>query len=139
MSTEKLDPAFSLSFPIELVIRDTPRSLQGSGPGVASWKRKVGEIADAHVKTLNDFVFLDNRPLAVAIFYFPPTEMEGDIDNIVKPILDGMKAIVYLNDRVIERVTVQKVEPGVGVAFHSLTPRLEQALENGTSCCLYSN
>ena len=78
---------------------------------------------------MRECYFLDDRPLAVTIFYFPPTEMQGDIDNIVKPILDGMDKIVYLSDRVIERVTVQKFEPGVGVVFGSLTPALARALD----------
>jgi hypothetical protein len=55
--------------------------------------------------------------------------MEGDVDNIVKLIVDGMNGIVYPNDRLIERVVVQKVEPGVVVVFHSVTPTLARALE----------
>ncbi len=55
--------------------------------------------------------------------------MQGDVDNIVKLIIDGMDKIVYPSDRLIERVIVQKFEPGIEVVFHSLTPTLEQALE----------
>ena len=55
--------------------------------------------------------------------------MHGDVDNIVKPILDGMDTIVYPSDQRIERVVVQKFEPGVEVIFRSLTPTLQQALE----------
>jgi len=127
--SEQSDPDISLPFPIEFVIRDTPRSHQSSNKKKELWKRKVGEIASAHVKTLTDFFFLDDRPLAATIFYFPPTEMQGDVDNIVKLIVDGMNGIVYPNDRLIERVVVQKVEPGVDVVFHSMTPTLAQALE----------
>jgi hypothetical protein len=65
------------------------RSLRSAPPVIRYcvidlWKRTVGEIASAHVKTLRDFYFLDDRPLAATIFYFPPAEMEGDVDNIVK-------------------------------------------------------
>jgi crossover junction endodeoxyribonuclease RusA len=128
--SEQPDPDISLPFPIEFVIRDTPRSHQSKNPKAKeSWKRTVGEIASAHVKTLKDFFFIDDRPLAATIFYFPPTEMQGDVDNIVKLIIDGMDKIVYPNDRLIERVIVQKFEPGVEVVFHSLTPTLEEALE----------
>jgi crossover junction endodeoxyribonuclease RusA len=127
--SEQLDADISLPFPVEFVIRDTPRSLSGSNNGKALWKQTVGEIARAHVKTLNDFFFLDDRPLAATIFSFPPTEMEADVDNIVKLIVDGMDKVVYPSDRVIDRVIVQKFEPGVEVVFHSLTPTLAQALE----------
>ena len=128
--SEQSDPDISLPFPIEFVIRDTPRSHQSKNNKAKElWKRRVGEIASAHVKTLRDFFFLDDRSLAATIFYFPPTEMEGDVDNIVKLIVDGMDKIVYPNDRLIERVIVQKFEPGVEVVFRSVTPTLAQALE----------
>jgi Holliday junction resolvase RusA-like endonuclease len=130
MSDAPLELDISLPFPIEFVIRDTPRSHQSANTkGKQLWKRKVGEIAGTHVKTLRDFFFMDQRPLAVTIFYFPPTEMDGDVDNIVKLIVDGMVTIIYPDDRLLERIIVQKFEPGVESVFRSLTPTLEQAVE----------
>jgi crossover junction endodeoxyribonuclease RusA len=120
----------SLPFPIEFLIRDTPRSHQSANTkGKERWKRKVGEIAGTHVKTLKDFFFIDQRPLAATIFYFPPTVMTEDVDNIVKLIVDGMITIIYPNDQLLERIIVQKFEPGVESVFHSLTPTLERAVE----------
>jgi len=78
---------------------------------------------------LREFFFLDDRVLAATFFYFPTAAMEGDIDNIVKPILDGMITIIYPNDWLLERITVQKFEPGIVSVFRSLTPTLEQATE----------
>lgn len=130
MSDAPLELDISLPFPIEFVIRDTPRSHQSANTkGKQLWKRKVGEIAGTHVKTLRDFFFMDQRPLAVTIFYFPPTEMDGDVDNIVKLIVDGMVTIIYPDDRLLDRIIVQKFEPGVESVFRSLTPTLEQAVE----------
>ena len=130
MSDARLEPDVSLPFPVEFVIRDTPRSHQSSNArGKELWKRKVGEAAKAHVNTLRDFFYIDHRPLAATIFYFPPTEMSGDVDNIVKLIVDGMATIIYPDDRLLERIIVQKFEPGVESVFHSLTPTLEKAIE----------
>jgi crossover junction endodeoxyribonuclease RusA len=64
------------------------------------------------VRTLRDFFFIDDRPLAATIFYFPPTELQGDVDSIVKLIVDGMVAVIYPTDRLLERIIVQKFEPG---------------------------
>ena len=61
----------------------------------------VGHIASERVKTLKDFFFTDDRQLAATIFYFAPAQMAGDVDNIVKPIIDGMIAIIYPNDPAI--------------------------------------
>ena len=130
MSDVPLDPDISLPFPIEFVIRDTPRSHQSpNARGKEMWKRKVADIANAHTKTLRDFIYLDRRPLAATIFYFPPAAMKGDVDNIVKLIIDGMNTIIYPDDQLLERIIVQKFEPDVDVVFQSLTPTLEQAAE----------
>lgn len=130
MSDVPLEPDISLPFPIEFVIRDTPRSHQSPNTrGKELWKRKVGTIADEHAKTLKDFFYIDDRPLAATIFYFPPDEMDGDLDNIVKLIIDGMITIMYPDDQVLERIVVQKFEPGVEAEFHSFTPTLEQAVK----------
>jgi Holliday junction resolvase RusA-like endonuclease len=127
LSDVTLDPDISLPFPIEFVIRGTPRSHQSPNTkGKEAWKRKVGQIASAHVKTLRDFFFIDQRPLAATIVYFPPTEMDGDVDNIVKLIVDGMVTIIYPDDQRLERIVVQKFEPGVESVFHSLTPTLDR-------------
>jgi len=73
-----------------------PRSHHSSNTkGKEEWKRKVGEHACAHLKTLRDFFYIDDRPLAATIFYFPPTAMQGDVENVLKLILDGMEKIVY--------------------------------------------
>ena len=78
MSDAIPDPEISLPFPIEFLIRDTPRSHQSDNAKAKErWKQKVGEIAKAHVNELRDFFFLDERVLAVTIFYFPPAAMPG--------------------------------------------------------------
>jgi len=130
LSDVLLDPDISLPFPIEFVIRDTPRSHQSSNTkGREQWKQTLGEHASAHLKTLRDFFYIDDRRLAATIFYFPPTAMPGDVENILKLILDGMQNIVYPSDRLLERIVAQKFEPGIEWVFHSLTPALEQAAE----------
>lgn len=78
---------------------------------------------------MRDFHYIDYRPLAATIFYFPPGEMQGDVDNIVKRIIDGMATVLYPDDRLVERIVVQKFEPGTEVAFGTLTPTLEAAAE----------
>ena len=130
MSDKLPEPDISLPFPVEFLIRDTPRSHQSANTKAKeAWKQKVAETANAHVRTMRDFFFIDPRPLAVTIFYFPQAVMTGDVDNIVKLIVDGMIAVIYPDDRVLERIVVQKIEPGVNMVFQSLTPALEQAAE----------
>lgn len=54
--------------------------------------------------------------------------MAGDIDNIVKPILDALGSHIYRDDRQVHRVLVQKFEPGNIFPFGAPSPTLEEAL-----------
>jgi crossover junction endodeoxyribonuclease RusA len=128
LSDAPLEPDISLPFPIEFLVRDTPRSLQSKNVAAKEkWKQMVASAARVRVNTLRDLFYLDDRVLAATIFYFPPVPMEGDVDNIVKLIIDGMVNVIYPNDRLLERVVVQKFEPDVEFVMHSLTPTLEEA------------
>ncbi|MET7245974.1 RusA family crossover junction endodeoxyribonuclease [Methylobacterium sp. EM32] len=125
---DDLDDDVTVPFPLEFMVRATPRSLQSSSKAKEAWKSMVGEVVRDRIAARREFTFLDRRPLSVTIFYFPPAPMQGDVDNIVKPILDGMWGIVYPDDQVVERVIVQKFEPGVYVEFSSLTDTLQRAI-----------
>ena len=59
--------------------------------------------------------------------------MQGDVDNIVKPILDAMKPFIYIDDRQVERVWVQKFEPDrPALVANDATITLASALDNDT-------
>lgn len=72
--------------------------------------------------------WLLTEALAVTIFIFPNAIMQGDIDNRVKPILDAMTQCVYSDDVLVERVVVQKFEPGRIFPFQDPSERLAEAL-----------
>jgi crossover junction endodeoxyribonuclease RusA len=54
--------------------------------------------------------------------------MAGDIDNIVKPVLDALGNHIYVDDRQVHRVLVQKFEPGNVFGFEAPSPTLQDAL-----------
>ena len=117
-------------YPFEVVLQGTPIALQCKTGGTReAWKERVKEAARQRQRATYELGFLDNRALAVTIYYFPSAPMEGDVDNIVKLIMDGMIGIAYLNDRVVERVTVQKFEPDGGWEFLVTSDRLALALD----------
>jgi hypothetical protein len=62
--------------------------------------------------------------------------MQGDVDNIVKLILDGMDRHVFIDDRQIERVVVQKFEPERIFRFSEPTLPMIQAI-SGDKPILY--
>ena len=123
-----LDEDVALPFPLEFIIKATPRSHQSSnGKAKEAWKATVGGAAKDRIAQGRELTFLDDRPLSATIYYFSPAPMQGDVDNIVKLILDGMLFVVYPNDQVIERVVVQKFEPDVFVEFQAFTEVLQEA------------
>ena len=73
-----------------------------------AWQDKVREAA--HDKLPEDYFALDS-PVTVTIYFFPQGEMAADIDNCAKPILDAMTAKIYIDDKQVDRLVVQKFEP----------------------------
>jgi len=129
MSEADDDSEFRVPYPLELIIEQTPVSAQTTnGTAKEVWKKTVGRCAQDRINALRDQYFLDERALMATIYYFPPVPMMGDVDNIVKPILDGMIAVAYPDDKYIEKVVVQKFEPDVSWLFSSPSPTLDTAI-----------
>ena len=98
-----------------------------------AWKARVKEASYA---SLPDGHFSTDGPIAVTLFYFPDGEMQGDVDNIVKPVLDALCRHIYTDDRQVERVWVQKFEPGRLFQFRQPSQILSEAL-SGEKPLLY--
>lgn len=113
------------ALPIEFIVRGTAISLQASGQTREAWKARI-RAAGATVVPPGSWALTDR--VAVTIYYFPEGEMVGDIDNIVKPILDAMSPFIYVDDRQVERVVVQKFEPERIFSFSAPSPALVDAL-----------
>jgi crossover junction endodeoxyribonuclease RusA len=115
-----------IHFPLEFIVEGTAVSLQAARrESIDRWKTR---IVDASRPVLPEGHFATDVPLAVTLFYFPAAEMQGDIDNIVKPILDALSRHIYMDDRQIQRILVQKFEPEEVFEFGSPTTILQDAL-----------
>jgi len=115
-----------IQFPLEFIVRGTPVSLQAArAKSKEDWKQRV---KDASYDALPEGHFSTEAAISVTLFYFPATEMQGDVDNIVKPILDALSKHIYNDDRQVERVWVQKFEPGRIFQFARPSEVLSQAL-----------
>ncbi|WP_454645800.1 RusA family crossover junction endodeoxyribonuclease [Bradyrhizobium liaoningense] len=66
--------------------------------------------------------------MAVTLYYLPEGRMPGDIDNIVKLVLDALCAHIYLDDAQVERVVVQKFEPGNVFGFSNASMTIIDAI-----------
>ena len=121
----------TLPFPFEFSIPGIPVSAWTRNPVVKErWKANVRDRAKARADELVEWYLVPVDPVLVTIFYFPAEPMLGDIDNIVKWILDGMCGVVYADDRLVERVVVQKFEPNLPWRIASVSPVLEAVLDS---------
>ena len=119
-----------IPFPFEMLIAQVPVSHQSqTATSKTRWKETVRDHARSRIAELTDWSYVEDGALAATLYYFPPARMKGDVDNIVKLIVDGMVGVVYRDDQVIERIVVQKFEPGTPWTFRNPTPTLSMALD----------
>lgn len=112
-------------FPFEVVVSGTPLSSGSSANSREAWKE---EIRSASRPALPESHWLTGARMAVTLFYFPAEPMEGDIDNIIKPILDALSRHIYFDDHQVERVVVQKFEPERYYPFEGPSECLTEAI-----------
>ena len=115
-----------IAFPLEFVVEGTPVSAQAKRPETRNeWKDRVRAASRS---TLPDGHWAFAGRIAITLFYFPAGPMEGDVDNIVKFVLDALCKHIYMDDAQVERIVVQKFEPGNVFLFRSPSAGLESAL-----------
>jgi hypothetical protein len=115
-----------LDFPIEFLVNGTPLSQQSArAEARESWKEAVRAASRSALPNPH---FASDGRIAVTIFYFLREPMQGDIDNIAKLILDALCRHIYIDDKQVERLVVQKFEPGREFDFDSPSPALRKAM-----------
>ena len=113
-------------FPIEFVVGGTPVSSGAKRPETKNeWKERVKAASRT---ALPEGHWASKGRIAVTLFYFPAEPRGGDVDNIVKLVLDALCKHIYIDDSQVERVLVQKFEPGNIFRFTSPSSGLEMAL-----------
>lgn len=117
-------------YPFEFLIPGTPVSMQSRNrPRLHAYKADVQALARATQMKTFPAGPTDDVPVAATIYYFSADAISGDVDNIVKPILDSLRTVAFNDDGLIERVVVQKIEPEKYVAFEAPTEQLSAAID----------
>jgi crossover junction endodeoxyribonuclease RusA len=120
-------------YPLEFYVSGTPISLQGSNASLERWRSTVKEAAKKRIEETTELPWLPPDPLSLIIYYFPTSMMVGDIDNIIKPIMDALKGVAYTDDHSVEKVSAQKFEPELNREFLAPSNQLTSALDLATS------
>jgi Holliday junction resolvase len=118
--------AVELEFPLEFVVEGTPVSFQAKlSKSKQDWKAKVKA---ASYSALPQAHYASFGPIAATLYYFPDGPIQGDVDNIIKLVLDALSAHIYMDDAQVERVVVQKFEPDRVFEFSSPSETLTLAI-----------
>ena len=114
-----------IEFPIEFLVNGTPVSAQTKRSAARdAWKSRVRTSSTGAIPSPH---FAFGGKISITLFYLPEEAMEGDIDNIIKPILDALSRHIYLDDQQVERVVAQKFEPGSEYVFSRPSAMLAEA------------
>lgn len=117
----------TIEFPVEFIVKGTPVSFQNPRPEARNeWKGRVKAASLAKLPTGRS---PSTARMAVTLYYFPSEPMQGDVDNIVKLVLDALCEQIYVDDSQIDRIVVQRFDPGNYFAFASPSAMIEDALE----------
>lgn len=118
-------------FPFEFFLQGTPVSLQTKNRASADrWKARVSTHAKQRIDEICDFYWIEERTLCLTILLFFQDPPPGDIDNLIKPIMDAMCGILYIDDRCIERVVIQRfVTTEFPMELNAPTEQLQSAVE----------
>jgi hypothetical protein len=93
----------------EFVVDGEPISKQN--PNRAGSKRRWQERVNAAARAaLGGDIVPYGGELSVLVVYFFVGQTDRDLDNIAKPILDGMNHVVYHDDRQICHLVLRKTE-----------------------------
>lgn len=121
-------------FPAEFVVLGTPVSAQAKEPSSKTeWKNVVKA---ASLGALPSPHFATDKRISLTLYYFPADRMTGDVDNIIKLVADALASHIYLDDDQIDRVVVQRFEPGSVFGFSNPSVELVGAI-TGPKPALY--
>jgi len=125
----------SIAFPFEFIVYGTPVSLQNA---TTKSKERWKELVKASSRDyLPEGHFAAQGAIAVTLYYFPDAPMQGDVDNIVKLTIDAMANDLFGDDRLVERVVVQKFEPQRVFPITDPSPILFECMSGDNKPALY--
>lgn len=116
-----------IEFPLEFLIHGTPVSHQAKrARSREGWKAAVRAACAPKLPSPH---FAASDDVSVTVYVFPALARTGAIDNSIKLILDACNAYVYVDDAQVQRIVIQKFEPGRPRPFATPKETLSAALQ----------
>jgi hypothetical protein len=113
---------------MELIVTGAPRSANAGSRSRRRWRETVSRAARARLQE-ESLAGPTNQDLAVLIIYFHRGETYLDVDNIAKSLLDGLKGVLFQDDRQVSELLVRKTRLSAGLSLIGASPYLLDAIE----------
>ena len=103
-----------------------PRSANANPRSRRRWRERVARAAR---ERLHEEGELADADVAVLIIYFDQGETTLDVDNIAKSLLDGLKGVLFRDDRQVSELVVRKTRLSAGLLLTGASLYLLDAVE----------
>lgn len=111
---------------MEFIVPGVPRSANASAQ---SRRRSRERVAHAARERLAAGEASIDQDLSVLVIYFYQGETTLDVDNITKSLLDGLKGILFEDDRQVSELLVRKTRLSAGLSLTGASLYLLEAIE----------
>lgn len=85
---------------------------QASSRNRQRWQQEIEAAIGARITDTIEHMFLIQETVAVMIIIASQVEIDIDLDNLAKPILDAMKQTLYRDDSLISRLMIERFPDG---------------------------
>jgi hypothetical protein len=109
---------------LEFIVRGTPISTGASGKSKAKWRAKVSAAASAALGA--DHAAVADVVRATVVYFYVDTDL--DLDNILKPILDAMNGLVYVDDFQVANIVAAKRDLAGSYVLADVSPVVVEQL-----------
>jgi Endodeoxyribonuclease RusA len=111
---------------MEFIVVGAPRSANANPRSRRRWRERVARAARESLREEDGPTAHD---VAVLIIYFYQGETTLDVDNIAKSLLDGLKGVLFQDDRQVSELVVRKSRLSAGLSLTGASLYLLDAVE----------
>src|SRR6516165_7638970 len=92
---------------MEFIVAGAPRSANANARSRRRWRERVSRAAREQLREEGGSGTTD-QDASVLIIYFYQGEATIDVDNVAKSLLDGLKGVLFRDDRQVSELLVRK-------------------------------
>src|SRR5271169_5178232 len=111
---------------MEFIVAGAPRSANANPRSRRRWRERVARAAR---ERLQEEGGLTDQDVSILIIYFYQGETTLDVDNIAKSLLDGLKGVLFRDDKQVSELLIRKSRFSAGLSLTGASLYLLDAIE----------